>query len=421
MSRKSRFKIGFFSLVTVAVAIVLYIAARNVLHPPDSIPEDQITSIHRGELDLSVVATGSVVPETIVKLKSKASGLVKKILVEEGAKVEEGQVLIELDRELLTAQVREGEANLSAARARLQEAQADASSARTMKLKLESDMKNQEDKQKFLGKQARRFNEMFSQQIIAQSQLDERQRALNEATFTLQSIKSELLMQDAKIKAADKAVARVRAEVIQAEASLDRARENLRYATVRAPITGTVLKRDVEVGDAVSSILQLGSQATQMMTLGDMSKVFVEGRVDESDIGKVYLGQKARVRVDAYRDRTFEGTVTQIAPLGEKKDNVIGFNVKVSVNDPDRILRAEMSANAEIIVKQKKDVLIIPENAVIYDKQRHTFAEVYDPSTEDHRRRVAITVGISNGTLTEVASGLKDGDKVINHSESGLL
>lgn len=223
------------------------------------------------------------------------------------------------------------------------------------------------------------------------------------------------------MNAAQKAVARVKAEVSQAEATLDRARENLRYATIRSPMSGTVLKRHVEVGDAVSSILQLGSQATLLLTLGDMKEVFFEGRVDETDIGKVFEGQKAQVRVDAFRERPLPGTVIRIAPLGEEEDNVIGFEVRVSINDPDQILRAQMSANAEIIVEEKREILIIPENAIIYDKNRKTFAELFDPEAEGQKRRTPIEIGISNGTLTQITSGLREGDLVVKIESGGLI
>ena len=89
-----------------------------------------------------------------------------------------------------------------------------------------------------------------------------------------------------------------------------------------------------EVGDAVSSILVLGSGATLVMTLGDTSEVYVKGKVDESDIGKVYLGQPARIRVETFKDKTFTGHVTKIAPMGVEKDNVTTFEVRVSINNP---------------------------------------------------------------------------------------
>jgi HlyD family secretion protein len=377
--------------------------------------------IEKGDLDLAVVATGSIVPVATVEVKSKASGLIKRLLVEEGDSVREGEILIELDKELLQAQLREAEANRLAVVARRQEAESDHSSAKSMKQKLQMDLNNLEDNVLFHQKQVARYETLFAEKLIAHSELDRRERELQEASFGFEALKSELLMQDARIDAALKAVARVQAEVSQAEATLDRAWENLRYATIRSPMTGTVLKRHVEVGDAVSSILQLGSQATLLLTLGDMNEVFFEGRVDETDIGKVFEGQKSQVRVDAFRDRPLPGKVIRIAPLGEEEDNVIGFEVRVSIQDPERILRAQMSANAEIIVEEKRDILIIPENAIIYDKDRRTFAALYDPDAEGETRRTPIEIGISNGTLTQVTSGVEEGDRVVKVETGGLL
>lgn len=421
MSKSRKFKLTFFVLGTALVLVVGFVAFSNVFRSEASVPEERLTEIKRGNLALSVVATGSIEPVTTVQLKSKSSGLVQKIYVEEGDHVQEGQILIELDKELLRAQLREAEANRLAVVARQQEAEADHLSTVNMKQKLSLDVNNLEDKVEFHRKQVQRYENLSQEKLIPHSELEIRERELQEATFSLEALKSELLMQDSRIGAAKKAVARVAAEVSQAQAVLDRAAENLRNSTIRSPLTGTVLKRHIEVGDAVSSILQLGSQATLLMTLGDMAEVFFEGRVDETDIGKIFVDQQARVKVDAFRDRPFPGRVLRIAPLGEEEDNVIGFEVRVSIEDPEQILRAQMSANAEIIIEEKEDILLIPENAVVYGKDRSTFAEVYDPGEENQSRRVEIEIGISDGTTTELVAGLPEGETVITTDTGGLI
>jgi HlyD family secretion protein len=169
----------------------------------------------------------------------------------------------------------------------------------------------------------------------------------------------------------------------------------------------------VEIGDAVSSILVLGSQATLVMTLGDVSEVYVKGKVDEADIAKVYIGQPARIRVESLKDKQYKGKVTKISPLGVEKDNVTTFEVRVSIQNPSGELKAMMTANAEIILEEKKGVVLIPETAVIYDKDRKTSVEVPDPKAEKGRRKVAVKTGISNGVRTEVLEGLQEGQKVV--------
>jgi HlyD family secretion protein len=203
--------------------------------------------------------------------------------------------------------------------------------------------------------------------------------------------------------------------VARARALLERAQTDLRNSTIVSPMDGIVLSRDVEVGDAVSSILVLGSEATLVMTLGDTSSVYVRGKVDEADIGKVWMGQPARITVEAFKERKFEGKVTKISPLGAEKDNVTTFEVKVSIENPSGELKANMSANAELIREEKHAVLLVPEAAVIYDKDRKTFLEVPDPAGEGGRRRVAATLGISNGVKAEVVSapGIEEGDQVV--------
>jgi len=408
-------------MTALVILAVGFLVSGHIFQSGTALSEESLIEIERGDLDLAVVATGSVVPVATVEVKSKASGLIKSLLVEEGDSVSFDQILIELDKELLQAQLREAEANRLAVFAHQQEAESDHSSAKSMKQKLKMDLRNLEDNLAFHRKQVSRYETLFEEKLIARSELDRRERELQEASFAFEALKSELLMQDSRIDSAEKAVARVQAEVSQAEATLDRARENLRYATIRSPMAGTVLKRHVEIGDAVSSILQLGSQATLLLTLGDMNEVFFEGRVDETDIGKVFEGQKAQVRVDAFRDDPLPGAVIRIAPLGEKEDNVIGFEVRVAINDPRRILRAQMSANAEIIVEEKREILIIPENAIIYDKDRNTFAELFDAEAEGQKRRTRIEIGISNGTRTQVTSGLEEGDRVVKAENGGLI
>ena len=142
-------------------------------------------------------------------------------------------------------------------------------------------------------------------------------------------------------------------------------------------------------------------------------QVYVDGKVDESDIGKVYLGQPARIKVESFKDKSFSGKVTKIAPMGVEKDNVTTFEVRASIDNSGGELKALMTANAEIILEDHKNVLIVPENALIYDKDKKASVEVPDPKGKDGKRKVPVTVGISNGAKTELLAGLKKDDKVI--------
>ena len=255
MGRKSKWKVVIPILLVFLVALLILAGTSGLLSSASSLSDDDLTTVRRGNLVRSVVATGSIVPVTMVELKSKAAGLIERLSVEEGTHVKAGDVLVQLDRVLLQAGLREASANHMAAIARLQEAGANVTSARTQKKKMVLDLRNLDDNVGYREKRFERFQRMSEERIISYSELEDVERDYHDAYLEREALKSELLMQDARIEGAEKAVSRVEAEVTQARAMVDRAEENLRYATVRSPIEGMVLKRHVEVGDAVSSIL----------------------------------------------------------------------------------------------------------------------------------------------------------------------
>jgi HlyD family secretion protein len=141
--------------------------------------------------------------------------------------------------------------------------------------------------------------------------------------------------------------------------------------------------------------------------------VFVRGKVDEADIGHVKLGMPARITTETFRDQTFHGKVTQISPIGVEKDNVTTFEIEVSIDNPGQQLKANMTANAEVILEEKAEALIVPQAAVSYDEKKAPYVDVADPAAPAGRRRVPITVGIGNGTRTEIVGGVKAGEKVV--------
>jgi HlyD family secretion protein len=377
---KTRKRLIVASVGVVLVAVFALMAARRGGHEIDP---SRLAAVEKGDVARSVVATGKVQPLTKVEIKSKASGIVKRLFVDYGDHVKEGEVLAELDREQLEAAVREAKANLLAAEAAWERNKVEARGP---------DLP-------FLHSALERARKLYADGLIAPSVLDDADKAyqlgLNQQT------------------AARSQAAVSKAEVEKARAALERYETDLRYATITSPMDGLVLSRDVEVGDAVSSILVLGSQATLVMNLGDVSEVYVLGKVDEADIGKVYLGQRARIVVESFKDKAFEGKVTKISPLGVEKDNVTTFEVRVSISNPTGALKTNMSANAEIILEEKKGVLLVPESAVVYNKERKTFLEVPDPKADEGKRRVAVKLGISNGVKTELLDGVKEGEKVV--------
>jgi HlyD family secretion protein len=357
----------------------------------------KLAKVERGDVVKSVVATGKVEPITKVEIKSKASGIVKKLYIEAGDRVKAGQVLAELDRVEMEAQVRQSEAQLQSSEATWHSAEADLARSKVDAEGVDVPM---------LKRAWDRAQGMAKQGVVSRATLDEAEKNYVMATNRQQVAQAQVLVTTAKM-------AQARADVKRAEATLLQLREQLSYTTIVAPIDGIVLSRDVEVGDAVSSILVMGSASTLVMTIGDTREVYVKGKVDESDIGKVFLGQPARIRVESFKDKTFLGKVTRISPMGVEKDNVTTFEVRVSINNPGGELKAMMTANAEMILEEHKNVLNVPESSLIYDQSKSASVEVPDAKAKDGKRKLAVQAGISNGAKTEILGGLNEGQQVI--------
>ena len=382
-SRKKR------RILAIGGGVVLILAAVGVVSASRSKTEldpSKLGAVEKGDIARSVVATGKIEPLAKVEVKSKASGIVNRIMVEAGDRVRKGQVLLELDREELQARHREAQASLLSARASLQRTQVEA----------------QGPDLPFLKSAMERARRLYKEGgLVSTSVVEDAEKAYEMAVNKQHAAKANVAVNHA--------------EVARAQAALERAETDLRNATILSSMDGLVLSRDVEVGDAVSSILVMGSQATLLMTLGDITSVFVRGKVDEADVGKISVDQPARITVESFKDRKFAGKVTRIAPLGQEKDNVTTFEVRVSIDNPGGELKANMTANAEIIREEKKNVLLIPETAVVYDKDRKTFVEIPDPSGEGGKKKIPAQIGISNGVKAELlaAGSLKQGDKVV--------
>jgi HlyD family secretion protein len=365
--------------------------------PTNEIDSSRLATVERGDIARSVVATGRIEPITKVEIKSKANGIIKELKVQVGDVVAPGQTLAELDKENLAARVREAKAALIGA-----ESNVKAAEAQLEKNKVEAEGPDVP----FAKRNFDRAERLLKEGVLPQQSYDDARSSYELASNRQNVARAQLTVSEAKVSQA-------KAEVAQAQAAVDRAEEELNYATIRSPIGGMVLSRDVEIGSPVSSILNMGAAATLVMVLGDISQVYVRGKVDEADIGVVKLNQPSRIKVETFKDKIFDGKVTQISPLGVDKDNVVTFEVKVSINNPGNLLRANMTANAEIVLEEHKGALLVPESAVIYDNQRNALVEIPAPGQPKGRERKPVKVGVSNGSRTEVLEGLSEKQQVI--------
>jgi HlyD family secretion protein len=395
--KKKRSWIWILVSVVAVVGCLAFFALRALTRTQTIIDPERLARVERIDLVRSVVATGKIEPTTKVEIKSKASGIIQKLPVNVGDVVRQGQMICELDQNDLLPRVQQARAALSMAQATLKSAQADYE--RNKVEAVGPDIP-------FLKRDMERAREIFREGVIPQSTRDDAEKNYELALNRQQQAIVNLGVAKASI-------AKAEAQVEQSQAALAQVEEDLRNATIVSPIDGVVLSRDREVGDAVSSILVMGSGATLIMTLGDLREVYVKGKVDESDIGKVYLGQPARIKVESYKDQNFTGKVTKISPMGVEKDNVTTFEVRVSISNESRKLMATMTANAEIMLEERKGVLAVPEGAIVYKKDKSTEVEIPDSTNKEGKKRVPIVTGISNGSKMQITKGLSEGQQVI--------
>jgi HlyD family secretion protein len=308
----------------------------------------------RGRIERIVVATGTIEPEREVEVRPRIPGIVEAIHVKAGDRVAPGQPLVEIERALLASQADEARATLRSAR----------TAARYAQIELE-----------------------------------------RVAELSRGGASSERAHDDALSRAEQ-----AQAEVARAEAALSTLETQLSYATVTSPLAGRVLDVPVEVGSAVSPVTAV-TGGTLLLSLAGTDRLFLEGLVDENEVARVALGQPARLRTEAFAGRTFDGRVAEIAPLGERVQNVTYFEVKVEIVDPDaQRLRPRMSGDADIVTEVVDDALLVPETAL-----RHAGERVYVEVATDEAPGFAerdVEVGIVDGDRVQLLSGVAEGEPV---------
>jgi HlyD family secretion protein len=336
-------------------------------------------SVRRGELLEVASASGTIEPHVQVEVKSRASGEIVEVLVEEGDVVEEGQVLFRLDR--ADAQRAIEEARVAERRIRAEIVEARASLA---------------------------ISEADANQARVQADVSRRGRELGLVTEEA----DRAAQHGAEIALAN--VTLRRAQITAAQAQLDTARLSVEDAELRftetevhAPVAGTILSVDVEVGSIVASAVTNVSGGTALATLADLTDLRVIGQIDEAQIGRVEVAQKVIVRVDAYPDREFEGRVERVSPLGRAETNVVTFDVEIVVTDEHRdLLRSGMSADLEIETRRYDDALLVPLTAIRSEGGRRVVTLASGESR-------TVRTGPTDGMRIVVLEGLEENDRIV--------
>ncbi len=296
-------------VLIVAIAYLIFGSRKSNSQPGSSYSRTSVSVVKRGDLLVTVSSTGVIEPILAVDLKSKASGEIIEMPIEEGDRVKKGQLIARLDASTAKNDFDQKSADLEVARVSLSQA----------------------------TKQAERQKQLYEQGLISELDYENALLAKEQANSNL----------------------------IRATAALEDSRERLAETTIRSPIDGIVLKKYVEIGQIIASGISAVSGGTTIATVADMSKVYVRTAVDEVDIGQIKVGMAATVVPESYPDRRFKGNVIRIVPLAKSEQNVTTFDVTILVDNSGGLLMAGMNSSVEIFAGHKENILLLPREALL--------------------------------------------------------
>src|SRR3954462_5118199 len=313
-------------------------------------PAYQAVPVERRDIVVSAQASGAIQPDTTVEVKSKASGEILQLSAETGQVVQRGAPLVRIDPRNARNALAQAQADLDVARAKLTNSTS----------------------------QKNRADALFKSQSITEQEHEQ-------ATLDYADAKSQ---------------------VVRSQVAVDNARIQLEDTDVRAPITGTILEKDVERGTVIASATSNVSGGTTLLKMANLNQVQVRTLVDETDIGKLQPGQPATVTVDAYPQRPFSGTVLKIEPQAQTEQNVTMFPVLVRIDNKEGLLRPGMNAEVEIHVGRRDDVLAVPNAALRTQRDVGSAAQVLGLPPDDVQKELAAAAPAAGG---EGAASSTDG------------
>lgn len=326
--------------------------------------EYETTDVKKGAINNTVTATGTIEPIKQVEVGTQVSGTISRIYVDYNSIVKKGEVIAELDRTLLQAELASQTANL-----------------KSSKNEYDYQLKNYD-----------RVKGLHDKKLVSDTEFETAQYQYEKAKQTYDKAKSDLV----------------------------KAQTNLSYATISSPIDGVVLSRAVDEGQTVASSF---NTPTLFAIANDLRKMQVIANVDEADIGQVQEGQRVTFYVDAFPDNTFDGNVTQVRLLATTTSNVVTYQVVVDAPNPDLLLKPGLTANITIYTMEKDDALLVPLKAFRFTPDAHTQG-IQTPKVEKGQKILwaktnegvtpkAVKIGVTDGIYAEAASGLQEGDQVI--------
>lgn len=349
-----------FLIIAAAVSAGVYAWTRNGKKDANGFKEVEVTT---GTIVEKAVAVGQIQPRQKFQVKSKISGIVRRTLVEVGDTVKAGDALFEIGPDPTPLERTEVDRRVESAEASFRRAEGD----------------------------YKRAQELSRSGVLPNSEVEQKREAYELARVALTKAQ-----QDRELTRRGRLTASGTESII------------------RAPAAGTVLTRAVNPGDPIVPLTSY-QPGTEMATIADMSDLIFKGTVDEIDVGKLSTGMETRIKVGALPTDVVVGRVSRIAPQAQQKEGATLFDVEIELDPGQKVtLRAGYSANADVIIREKKDVLVLPERLVTFeDGGKKTSVEVPGGGPKSEPKKVDITTGVSDGLNIEVVAGLKKGDKVV--------
>lgn len=359
-----------------AIAVAAWLLSGNKKDEQVSFVTEEVAPAN---IQNSITATGSVEPVDTVAVGTQVSGIIDKIYVDFNSTVKKGQVLAVLDTKNLTSTLNSAKANLQSAQANMQSANA------------------------ALGYQRANYNRykaLYQKGLISANDFESARLSYRQA---------------------EEQVAMMKESVVAAQESVRTAQTNLGYATIVSPIDGTIINKYVAEGQTVAASF---STPELFGVARDLKKMQVLADVDEADIGDVRPGESVTFTVDAYPDDTFQGTVEQVRLGGSTSNNVVTYKVVISTSNADLKLKPGMTANVTIYTQQKSGVLSVPTKALRFTPAKETVGKMKIKDISNAKNKVwtiegnnivphQVNIGMSDGTHTQIVSGIKQGQKVI--------
>jgi HlyD family secretion protein len=345
--------------VLLVIAAIIFFKAKNSANTKDN--DIKLVKVQRGDIIEKALAIGRIEPEKEVAVKSKISGIVKRIYAEVGDEVKAGEPLLEINPDPTPLEFAEAKRNVEIASVNLDNAR----------------------------NEYERVKKLLKEDVVSQKEFDSAENSFKELELRLNLAQERLALIDkGKTKIADRQIDTI----------------------IKSPVDGMILERRIQEGDSVVPLTSYQA-GTELIILADMNSLIFKGTVDEIDVGKLREGMTAELKIGAIPDQKIFGKLTKISPKARMQENATLFDVEIEIiQKGEKVIRAGYSANADLVINKSANTLFLPERLVEF-KEGKAFIEVKNEKSEIVKKEVK--VGLSDGINIEILEGLKEGEEVV--------